>query len=742
MGIPVEQVHRPYSWHIVDDPEWAGAPLGGIGAGSIGRSYRGDFSRWHTDIGTHKYDPRPACQFSLFTETAGGTQAHVLAPLKPEVLKDWNWDMPAGAGTYHALYPRSWYQYQWDALPVTAVQKQFSPVIPGNYRESSWPVAVFEWELTNPTDKPVTVSVMFSWENLTGYPWNQFGKGGHTGRLFREGERTGILMTRGTEGSTGKEWEGSWTLMTEPVPGGEITGIGQFAVDKSGKPVWDDFSADGLLTDSAAGPSAAGQLTAGALAVKVTLQPGATVIIPFTLAWDYPVTTFDKGTSWYKRYVRYFDESGKNGIKLASAALDSRKIWEEAIIAWQQPILDDPERPLWYKTALFNELYYLVDGGTVWETGQPGKGVSRQGTGHFAWLETYDYLYYNTFDVHFYASWALALLWPDLQKSLIRDFVASVPVADKAMVTIGATGQTAPRKTAGAVPHDLGSPAEDPWLRYNTYNWQDINIWKDLNSKFVLQVWRDATLLDDPELLTEAWPAVVQALEYLKTFDRDGDGLPEHDGVADQTYDTWEMTGAGTYSAGLFVAALDAGFRMAVLNGDTANEKRFGEWLAAARTSYVVKLWTGEYFRYDTRSDSIMADQLCGQWYAGATGLDPVAPLEMVDKALKTVFAFNVNRFQNGEMGAVNGMTPDGKVDRVSEQSQEVWTGTTYALAALMMNRGMKEEAWKTAWGIFNVTYNRGYWFRTPEAWNEEGDYRASLYMRPLSIWAMEHELQ
>ena len=39
--------------------------------------------------------------------------------------------------------------------------------------------------------------------------------------------------------------------------------------------------------------------------------------------------------------------------------------------AWQAPILADPARPDWYKGALFNELYYLVDGGTVWTDGDP-----------------------------------------------------------------------------------------------------------------------------------------------------------------------------------------------------------------------------------------------------------------------------------------------------------------------------------------------------------------------------------
>ena len=56
-------------------------------------------------------------------------------------------------------------------------------------------------------------------------------------------------------------------------------------------------------------------------------------------------------------------------------------------------------------------------------------------------------------------------------------------------------------------------------------------------------------------------------------------------------------------------------------------------------------------------------------------------------------------------MGAVNGMHPDGTVDTSSEQSKEVWVGTTYALAAFMLGRGLTTQGWETARGAAAVTY-------------------------------------
>ena len=137
-----------------------------------------------------------------------------------------------------------------------------------------------------------------------------------------------------------------------------------------------------------------------------------------------------------------------------------------------------------------------------------------------------------------------------------------------------------------------------------------------------------------------------------------------------------------------------------------------------------------------------MADQLAGQWYADATGLATSSRADRVETALRTVHARNVRGFGGGRMGAVNGTRPDGSVDESSEQSAEVWVGTTYALAAFMIGRGLVDEGWETARGAAAVTYERGLWFRTPEAYDERGDFRASIYLRPLAIWAIEEALR
>src|SRR5579872_4430971 len=156
----------------IDDGYWQGSPIGGLGAGTFSRTYRGDFARWHIKAGVHKYQTVWANQFAMYQKSEGSDSvAQVLTAGHPEngELKSWKWDYPVGAGDYYALYPKSWYDYKWEKFPAHVVLEQFSPVLPDNYRESSYPVAVYRWHAENPTDKPVTVSVLLSWANMQGW---------------------------------------------------------------------------------------------------------------------------------------------------------------------------------------------------------------------------------------------------------------------------------------------------------------------------------------------------------------------------------------------------------------------------------------------------------------------------------------------------------------------------------------------------------------------------------------------
>ncbi len=760
IGLALENPGIAKNGTDIDDGYWQGAPVGGMGSGTFSRSYRGDFSRWHIKAGVHKYETVYVNEFAMFQKSEGDSAgtARVLMTDHPRngELASWAWDYPVGAGEYFALYPKSWYDYKWDKFPAHVVLEQFSPVLPNNYRESSYPVAVYRWHADNPTNHAVTVSVLLSWANMAGWfrtfthDFNGTPNQGNYNQLVSEaagsaGTMKGIVFERGRDGASLNEWDGQFAIAALESRGVEVTYQTTFLAQGDGKAVWASFAKDGRLANSDTSWVSDSEKLAGAIAIRFTLQPGETRIIPMVISWDLPVVQFGQGRKWNRRYTDFYGTTGNNAWKIARDGLLNAATWSDAIDRWQSPTVNDASKPLWYRGMLFNELYTLADGGTFWGR---AAGSDKKLPASFALLECFDYAYYATLDVRFYASLPLLKFWPDIDRQVLRQFADTVPREwPEKGLWVWKTEQTGEpvlhkRKKKGAVPHDLGVPEGDPFIAVNQPGWQDTNDWKDLNSKFVLMVYRDYVLTGrkDTAFLRQTWPAVKDAIAYLRQFDHGG-GVPENSGYPDQTYDSWVVRGVSAYSGGLWLAALRAGEETARILGDKTTADTYNQLFKKAQHTYISQLWNGEYFRYDTESenqDAIQADQLAGQWYANMLGLGDLVPYQMQVSAAKKIFAVNVMKFAGGQMGAANGMAADGSpIDNV--QAKEVWAGTTLGFAALLLSEGMKDEAYKSAWGLYHVIYEtKGYWFRTPEAWDITGNFRASMYMRPAGIWAME----
>lgn len=138
------------------------------------------------------------------------------------------------------------------------------------------------------------------------------------------------------------------------------------------------------------------------------------------------------------------------------------------------------------------------------------------------------------------------------------------------------------------------------------------------------------------------------------------------------------------------MAACFATAQMAKIMDDIPNYIKYTEIGDSARHVYQQKLWNGVYFDYDSSNsghhDSIMADMLAGQWYCRVCSLPPIASVAQAVSCFRTIYKYNVlgNR-DDGLIGAINGMRPNGSIDTSCLQSREVWTGTTYALASAML---------------------------------------------------------
>lgn len=815
-----------------------GVPLGGMGSGSISRGFRGEFRQWQIIPGIREASPVMANQFSIFISRDGGNKkyASVLAPGQHEGLgkqddygiSSWGWNLSGQNSTYHALFPRAWTIYDGEPDPDLKVScRQISPFIPHNYKDSSLPTAVFVYMLVNTGRERAKVSLLFTWANSVGGISHL--SGDHVNEPFTgEDGVSGVLLHHKTAKGNPPVTFAIAACETQNV---NVTVLPSFGLSQgsciTAKDMWRTMVRDGQFDQGnfCSGPtmpSSVGETLCAAVSASAWVEPHGKCTVAFAVAWSSPQVKFLKGSLYYRRYTKYYGTSERAAHQLVHDALKNYKQWEEEIEKWQNPILHDERLPEWYKFTLFNELYFLVAGGTVWidsqspdehtvnlprttrkleeknmrvkgrkvdytervehsatfgsnqsdravlaglpckdelastEDGNPMDffhSVSfldpqneEDDVGRFLYLEGVEYIMWCTYDVHFYASFALLELFPKIELSIQRDFAKAVLSEDGRKVRFLAEGHWGIRKVRGAVPHDLGT--HDPWNEMNAYNIHDTSKWKDLNPKFVLQVYRDFSATGDLAFGVDVWPSVRAAMEYMEQFDRDNDGLIENDGFPDQTYDTWTVHGISAYCGCLWLAALQAAAAMAVQIGD----KDFAEWCKAtflkAKPVFEAKLWNGSYFNYDSgassNSKSIQADQLAGQWYTASSGLPPLFDDGKIRSSLQKIYDFNVMKVRGGRMGAVNGMHPNGKVDETCMQSREIWTGVTYGVAANMILAGMEEQAFTTAEGIFLAGWSEegyGYWFQTPEAWTIDGHFRSLIYMRPLSIWGMQWAL-
>lgn len=765
----------------LDDGPFHGMPLGGFGAGCIGRSHQGDFNLWHIDGGEHVFQSIPACQFSVFEQQRESTHAYTLSTdLPADTLQTWN-GYPASTeeqstGVYHALYPRSEFVYQ-NVFAADLSCEQFSPIWAHNYQETSYPVAVFVWTAHNPTNAPLTLSIMVSWQNMVGwftntnaspeivvrddgspiydYQPNLKHSLGNVNQWLVDGEVVGLLMDNTIRPDQPREGDGQWAIATLQSPDIEISFHSRWNPEGDGSEIWQPFSTTGTLPNRVdPTPARENEQIAAAFCLKFTLAPGESKQIPVVLAWDFPVTEFATGVEYLRRYTDFFGTQGRHAWAIAKEALHAYPSWQSQIQAWQQPILDRSDLSDWLKMALFNELYVLTDGATVWSAATDIDPV-----GQFAVAECLDYRWYESLDVRLYGSFALLLLFPELEKAVMRAFARAIPTEDTRVRTIGyyhvigAESPTAQRKIKDATPHDLGAPNEHPWEQTNYTSYQDCNLWKDLPCDFVLQVYRDYQMTGgtDEAFLSECWPAVVNALDYLKTFDLDNDGIPENSGAPDQTFDDWRLQGISAYCGGLWIAALEGAIAIAqilqsspVSPDPTETVSRWQEWLQQARSLYHDHLWNGQYYRLDTGSgsDVVMADQLCGQFYARLLGLPDVVSLDCARSALSAVYNACFLKFHDGKYGAANGLRPDGSpVNANDTHPLEVWTGINFGIAAFLVQMDRREDALRLTEAVVKQIYENGLQFRTPEAITANGTFRASHYLRAMAIWLLYAQL-
>ncbi|KAE8706408.1 hydrolase family protein [Hibiscus syriacus] len=344
--------------HIITSDH--GVPLGGIGAGSIGRGYRGEFQRFKLFPTICEEGPILANQFSAFVSRPNGkTYSTVLCARSPEVTKEstgsgiesWDWNLKGEKCTYHGLFPRSWAVYEGEPDPELRIScRQISPFIPHNYKESSLPVAVFTFTLTNTGRTSADVTLLFTWANSVG-GISGFSGGHLNSKLKMEDGVRGILLHHKTANGQPPL---TFAIAAKETNEVRVSECPCFIISGnsggiSAQDMWHEIKKNGSFDNLGyedCSPSKPGSSIGAAVAASLTVPPGSVRRVTFSLAWDSPEVRFGDKT-YYKRYSRYYGTLGDAAAKIANDAIYDHSTWESQIESWQRPILEDKRLPDW-----------------------------------------------------------------------------------------------------------------------------------------------------------------------------------------------------------------------------------------------------------------------------------------------------------------------------------------------------------------------------------------------------------
>jgi uncharacterized protein (DUF608 family) len=453
---------------------------------------------------------------------------------------------------------------------------------------------------------------------------------------------------------------------------------------------WQAFAATGSLGEQGGGNKVA-------VLDSVQVAPGEQAASVFLLAWYFPNHFNGAGQRDGKHYGRRFRDAADVAAKLAAQLPDLETRTRQFHDALYRSSL-----PYWLADALNAQLTTFAKA-SEWDE-----------EGHFAiWEGMNCCCGLHTIDVSYYGSWPLTLMFPELQKGMLR-----------------LTAQF--QRQDGRIPHLFagGFTSVDSYGRI------------DLPLQFILPLYREYLYTGDEKLLRDLWPAAKKAADSIYALDKNGDALPEHTYPGDQTYDGWAIAGESAYIGSLWLAALRALEEMAKVMGDGPAAARYRHTFAQARETYERLLWNGKYYRLwqdpvsGAKDEGLMLDALNGQWYADLLGLGPLLPPDHVHSHLRLCLQYNrlpVQRgmaYMVGDQGYcyVNCSWP-GEQPKIGGQPGSPWTGTEYAFASLCIYEGLVEEGLQVVRDVYERYREAGM------TWNhlECGGH----YFRPLDVWTV-----
>jgi non-lysosomal glucosylceramidase len=699
-------------------------PIGGIGTGNISIGGNGQWrdveimNKPAMDFyGAHV--PKQAPYFIVFTQTAAGEKKSktLMGPIPPsdyagsEGSRAPNHGLPRFASaSFDAAYPFGIVNLQDDAMPVSAKAKVFNPFIPADADASGIPIAVIRYEITNKTDKPVTVAVAGSMDNFIGMDgsvaeisgWNStidyLGTKNNRNTFRQTAGLAGIYMTSDSVNKQSRAW-GTIALTTPKKTDQLISFRTEFNTkgwNANFTDLWDDFSDDGFFKDTSFplkwdDPRAA-------LAVKFQLAPHETRTAEFFLTWNFP-----NRQDWNNKTIigNYYSTRYTDAWDVIEKTLPALPALETKTLDFVNLLLSSDYPATVKEAALFNSS--TLRSQTTFRDKQGNffgwEGVfAATGSCYGNCTHVWNYEYVSPF---LFGNLAKSMRETEYKHALndssgLMSFRVSLPF-DK----------TTNQKVAAA----------------------------DGQMGTIMKVYREWQLSGDNNFLKELYPGVKKALSFAwieKGWDANKDGVME--GCQHNTMDI-EYYGPNPEIGFWYLGALKAAAAMAHYMKDAAFEKTCTDVFTKGSKWIDENIFNGEFYYQKIMpvkgaadiakglrhgggasdfsnpefqiGEGCLVDQLVGQNMALICGLGYLADSTNVKKALTSIWKYNrlknfgdnFNNMRSYALGNETGLVitayPDPSKRPVIPLSYafEAWTGLEYTAATGMFYEQMNKEA-------------------------------------------------
>jgi len=616
-------------------------PLGGIGTGTISLGGRGQLRDWEIFNRPDKGNCPMYCFFTIWAQV--GKAAPVAKVLESRIQPPYEvnyrglgWHNAPGlprldSAEFEGEYPFGRIRFQDGNLPLDVSLEAFTPLVPLDEEASGYPLAVLRYTVKNPGKTAAKVSIAYSQENPVA-------TGGHQCDFREEGPVAGLLLRNPFVGERDPLF-GSFVVAVCKDGGEDVTYLRNWkGPHLRAWPIlfWDDFKADGRLTETGAASAA----RISSLCVRKDVAPGEQTSFTFLLAWRFPNRTPARcgwrapkshehdviGNHYCQRFADAWAAAREAGGKLPELERRTRS-FARAMRESTLPaaVVDAAMGNL--STLRTNTCFRTADGRFYGFEGCADQNGCCFGNCTHVW--NYEQ--------------ATAFLFPALARSM-RESELGFNTDEQGCMSF--------RQMLPDGIERLGKAAADGQMGC------------------LMKLYRDWQLCGDTDWLRRLWPQARKALEFAwisNGWDSDRDGVME--GVQHNTYDI-EFYGPNPQCGVWYLGALRAGEQMAQAVGDAAAAREYRRLFETGSRWIDANLFNGEYYEQKVRphpaaeipeplvtnraglvqraetppfqvGQGCLVDQLVGQYFAHVCGLGALLNEANVRKAIGSVYRYN-----------------------------------------------------------------------------------------------------